>query len=418
MTLDELKNKKIVVVGLGVNNKYLATYLKNKGVFFEVIESWNSFDELNNKLKSFEVIFRTPGLPFMSEPVQQALKAGVEVNSQTKLFFDLCPCPIIGVTGTKGKGTVSSLIYRIIEKSGKKKVWLAGNIGHDPFEFLDQIKPNDLVILELSSFQLQDLHKSPQIAVVLNVSEDHIDKSKTKQRATHYSFEEYSDAKMQIIKYQTEHDFALLGPDVPKSYKDSGLGKKIFIDDKKAHWLDAKLLGKHNLFNIAAAAEVANLLGIDEKSIKDAVSEFEGLPFRMQDLGEIKSVRVINDGFSTNPQATIAAISAFSTPVILIIGGFDKGFDYIDLTDVIKKTKYIKGVVVTGEVTSQILEKLEGYRGQIKNGAKDIKEIVDQAFVLAKPRDTIIFSPGTSSFDMFKNETDRAEKFTRTVKNL
>lgn len=418
MTLGEIKAKKIVVLGLGVNNQYLAAYLKSKGVFFEVVESWDSLDELNNKLKSSEVIFRTPGLPFMSKPIQQALKAGVEVNSQTKLFFDLCPCPIIGVTGTKGKGTVSSLIYGIIEKSGKKKVWLAGNIGHDPFEFLDLIKPEDLVVLELSSFQLQDLHKSPQIAVVLNLSWDHIDKGKTKQRATHYSFEEYSDAKMRIIKYQTEHDFAVLGADVPKSYKDSGLGKKIFIDDKKAQGLPTKLLGKHNLFNIAAAVEVANLLNIDEKSIKDAVSEFEGLPFRMQDLGEIKGVRVINDGFSTNPQATIAAIRAFNTPVILIIGGFDKGFDFIDLTEVIKKTKYIKALVVIGDVTPRILEKLEGYKGQIKSGAKNTKEIVDQAFSLAEPGHTIVFSPGTSSFDMFKNETDRAEKFTRTVKSL
>src|SRR6185503_10326551 len=154
--LDNLRGKKIAVVGLGTNNRHLADFLTQQGIEFEIIDGWKDKDDLIGKLDRFEIIFRTPGLPYLSKAVQQAKASGVTVSSQTKLFFELCPSPIIGVTGTKGKGTTSSLITKILETAGKK-VWLGGNIGTDPFEFINQIKPTDFVVLELSSFQLQDL---------------------------------------------------------------------------------------------------------------------------------------------------------------------------------------------------------------------------------------------------------------------
>ncbi|MBI2607683.1 MAG: UDP-N-acetylmuramoyl-L-alanine--D-glutamate ligase [Candidatus Doudnabacteria bacterium] len=416
MTIDALKDQKIIIAGLGVNNQHLAAYLKNQGIFFEVIENWTSLDELWDRLRGFDVIFRTPGLPYLSAPIQKATKAGVTVSSQTKLFFDLCPCPIIGVTGTKGKGTTSSLIYQILQRSRKMKVWLAGNIGQDPFEFIERIKPDHLVVLELSSFQLQDLHKSPHIAVVLNVGRDHIDETKTKIYAAHYSVSEYRDAKAQILIHQSAQDYAVLGEEVPQSYQTLGNAKKILAKTDSVNGFETQLLGRHNLANIAAAVEVARLLKIEDDVIKLGVKEFRGLPFRLQDLGIKKGIRVINDGFSTNPEATMAAIKSFTAPLIIIIGGSNKGFDFENLGALIKQSKNIKGAVVVGEETPKILKQLAGFKGKVKSGAQSMDKIVEQAFSLSKKGDTTVFSPGTASFDMFKNEKDRSEKFTKAVK--
>ena len=194
MTLEALRGKKIAIVGMGVNNKGLAEYFREQGIGFETIDGWESRDELIGKLDNYDVIFRTPGLPYLSRAVQQAKEKGVEIYSQTKLFFDLCPAKIIGVTGTKGKGTTATLIYEILKtnplrpslaplrRGGQaqgQKVFLAGNIGEDPFQFLDKLRKDDWVILELSSFQLQDQHKSPHIAVVLKITPDHLDHHKT-----------------------------------------------------------------------------------------------------------------------------------------------------------------------------------------------------------------------------------------------
>ncbi len=251
--LENLQGKRIAVVGLGVNNKKLAEYLTINNVAYDVIDGWKDPDELIGRLDHYNLIFRTPGLPLLSNAVQEAQKKGVEISSQTKLFFQLCPATIIGVTGTKGKGTTSSLIAKILETAGKK-VWLGGNIGRDPFEFLDSVKFNDYVVLELSSFQLQDLHLSPHIAIVLNITSDHLNH--------HQSVEEYITAKSSIIAFQSEKDFAILHENLPKWFKDLGGSRKIFFEGKDVADYPTKLLVPHNLENISAAAACAKLLGI------------------------------------------------------------------------------------------------------------------------------------------------------------
>ncbi|HEV8601554.1 MAG TPA: UDP-N-acetylmuramoyl-L-alanine--D-glutamate ligase [Patescibacteria group bacterium] len=413
--LSDLQGKKIAIVGMGVNNQALAAYLKAKKIAFDVIEKWSTFDELTGKLAGYEIIFRTPGLPFKSPPIADAIAKGVKVSSQTKLFFELCPAPIVGVTGTKGKGTTASLIAKIIETDGKKKVWLAGNIGQDPFEFLDQIKPDDIVVLELSSFQLQDLGKSPHIAVVLNITRDHIDESKSAVRATHYSFDEYFSAKAQIVAHQNPDDFAVLSSKLPDSFNSQGLGKKIIAEPQDAATYETKLLGRHNLENISAAIAVAKILGIDERTTRKAVASFEGLPYRLQVLGTFDQIRYINDGYSTNIEPVMAAVEAMDTDTILVVGGFNKHLDFSPLGELIKNSPKIKGVVAIGQETPKIVAALAGYKGKILTGASNIKEILDQAESLAHPGYTILFSPGTSSFDMFANEKDRSEQFSREV---
>lgn len=409
MSLNFLRGKKIAIVGFGVNNRQLAEYLKTQGINYDIIDNWNNPDELTGKLDRYEVIFRTPGLPFLSKAVQQAKMKGIEISSQTKLFFDLCKAKIIGVTGTKGKGTTAALIFEILKAAGKK-VWLAGNIGKDPFEFLDQVRADDLVILELSSFQLQDLHKSPQIAVITNFSPDHLNH--------HQTITEYAFAKTMILTHQTTHDFAVLNQSLPDNFKQAGQGKKIFFSAADAKDYETRLLGPHNLEDIAAAVKVAEIFGVDEDSIKKTVAVFSPLPHRLNIICTINGITYIDDAFSTNIGPVIGAIDAMAKPTVLIVGGYDKGLDYSMLAQKIKSSKQIKALVVIGQVTAKILESIKGFGGAILTGAKNMQEIIAQAKSAASIGDTILFSPGTASFDMFENEMDRGEQFVRAVREL
>lgn len=401
--------KKIAVVGLGINNQELTGFLTRQGIIYDVIDGWKDPDELVGKLDAYNIIFRTPGLPFLSKAVQQAKAKGVEISSQTKLFFQLCPAPIIGITGTKGKGTTSSLIAKIIEKSGIK-AWLGGNIGCDPFKFLENVNPADFVVLELSSFQLQDLRQSPHIAVVLNITSDHLNH--------HISVEEYVQAKSSLMAFQTDKDYAVLHKSLPDWYKNLGQAKKIFFDSKDVAGFKTKLLGEHNLENIAAAASCAKLLGIEELIIRKAVAEFKPLPHRLNKIGEIKGISFVDDAFSTNIDPTIAAVKAITSPLILIIGGSDKDLDFTILGEEIKSSTNLKGLVVIGQVTDKILKAVKGFQGKILTGAANMREILSQAQSLAVSGDVILFSPASASFDMFKNEKDRGEQFVKQVMML
>ncbi len=409
MSIENLKNKKIAIVGLGTNNRGLAKYLSTNGIAFETIEEWNNPADLIGKLDGFEIIFRTPGLPYLSEPIQTARKKGALITSQTKLFFELCPAPIIGVTGTKGKGTTSSLITKIFEAAGNK-VWLGGNIGRDPFEFLDQIRPTDIVILELSSFQLQDLDKSPHVAIVLSITPDHLNH--------HESMDEYIKAKSNILAFQNPGDFAILHSSLPDWLKNLGKGKKVFIQPEEVKDFPRKLLGGHNLDNIAAASCAAKIYKIDTQIIKKAVAEFQPLPHRLNVLGKHNGITFIDDAFSTNVEPTMAAIDAIEGNTVLIIGGSDKGVDFTQLGEKISKSEKIKGLVIIGDVTDKIMAATKNFKYKALTGAKTMDEILSQAKSLASPGDIVLFSPGTASFGLFKNEFDRAEQFVNAVNKL
>ncbi len=403
-----LTGKKIAILGMGVNNRHLADYFTKQNIPFKIFDGWNDPMEIKEQLRGYEIVFRTPGLPYKSELIQALQKDEVEIYSQTKLFFDLCPCPIIGVTGTKGKGTTSSLISAILKTAGKK-VWLAGNIGGDPFEFLDQIQESDFVVLELSSFQTQDLHKGPHIAVVLNVTQDHINPNL--KMSTHYSQKEYVEAKSQLLKFQTETDFAVLHPALPDWFKDLGMAKKVFINPDSVADFKTQLLGKHNLENISAAVESARFLNIDDKTIRAAVSEFKPYPHRLQYFKGSDELVYVDDSASTNEESSIAAIRAITQPMVLVLGGSDKGFDYKTLAEEIFNTDRIKGIVVMGDVADRIKGALSAYSGKIVDGGSNMKSIVAAARSLASPGDAIVLSPAAASFGLFKNYNERGDLF-------
>lgn len=410
MELKELESKKIAIVGMGVNNQKLADYFRKHRIKFATVQDWPKNSDLAGKLDSFDVIFRTPGLPYLSPAIQQAKAHGVEVSSQTKLFFDLCPAQIIGVTGTKGKGTTSTLVANILE-AGDRKAWLAGNIGTDPFEFLDFIHPDDLVVLELSSFQLQDLHRSPHVAVVLNITADHLDPSGTYEKSAHATVSEYFDAKLQIIANQKENDFAVISHELPENILQIGKGQKIIFTPEDVADYEYHIYGRHNLENIAAAVAVGKIFKVDESKMRQVVKEFQGLPHRLQKVLEKEGVTYVDDSISTNEDSTIAAIRAFEEPVILIVGGSSKGLNYERLGEAVRNAKNLKGVVVVGEESGKIIKAIEGYEGFVLTGAANMSEIIKQAKSMATTGDVVLLSPAAASFDMFKNYKDRAEQF-------
>lgn len=442
MNLQDLKGKKVALIGLGVNHKKLAEYLKAQNVGFEVVDNWKSTDDLIGKLDGFDIIFRTPGVPYQSKAIQQAKSHSVEIYSQTKLFLDLCPAKIIGVTGTKGKGTTASLIYEILKAAGKK-TWLAGNIGQDPFEFIDKLKPDDLVVLELSSFQLEDLHKSPAIAVVLRLYPEHLD--------YHKSPEKYFEAKKPILKYQTRTDAAVINYDseISRSFskntkakiiwtsigqKVNGCyvaGEKIFLSSplrgedngggEIMNVSDVKLLGRFNLENVTAAIAAAVAAGVNDfGAIKTAVANFTGLPHRLEFVRAVRGVKYYDDSFSTTPETAIAALSAFAEPIILIVGGSDKHADYGGLAQTIadKKIKVLISIGVTGPKIAE-LARNTGFKGKIiEEKLENMENLVAAASKAAEAGDIVLLSPASASFDMFRDYKDRGEQFQAAVNKL
>ena len=441
--MENLKNKKIALIGLGEENYTLAKFFVKKNIHFtcdrksreELIEKMDIFnaDQIEflggekylEGLKDFDIIFRTPGLPYLHEKIQEAKMAGVEISSQIKLFFNECPSPIIGITGTKGKGTTATLIGNILKESSKK-VYLGGNIGKAPIEFMDELTKNDIVVLELSSFQLQDLKKSPHIAVVLDIKIDHLD--------YHSGRNEYIEAKKMIVEHQTGKDFAVINADYLTSFEFgiAGPSQTYFFSRRKSVDLgtfvgdgkiilrikekdieiiqisDIQLRGEHNLENICAAITASYLSGANIDSIQKAVKEFKGLEHRLELVGEIRGVKYYNDSFSTTPDTTIAALRSFNEPIILLLGGSEKNADYDQLKNVINNSN-IKLIISIGETAKKIVPNI----GEIKTMDEAIKIVTDKA----KEGDVVLLSPASASFDQFKNYKERGKIFKDKVIN-
>jgi UDP-N-acetylmuramoylalanine--D-glutamate ligase len=367
--------------------------------------------------------------------------------------MELCPCKIIGVTGTKGKGTTASLIFAILKRklegqqiadNGPMNVYLAGNIGYPAISLIPQLMADDIVVLELSNFQLADFDRSPQIVVFTNLGIDHLD--------YHNDIDEYREAKFNILKYQTKDDYAVLNLDstYPKEKLSNIKSEKIFFTKnitsttdcsagvrRSDHGLNEvvlkknniwekicdehgiKLSGRHNLENIAAASIVADILNVDLAEVRFAVKEFVGLHYRLEFIKEMDGVKFFNDSFATNPGPTMAAVDSFDENKIMILGGSSKNADFSELADKISKTN-VTAIILLGVEAPRIeLALKEANCGaKIFTGFSDLKQAVLQAKNIAVKGDIVIFSPACASFDMFKNYKDRGEKFNQIVDNL
>lgn len=439
--------KKAAILGFGLEGRDLYEYLlkgdydltvldqkEKKDLNLDGLETKKTTficgeDYLKTDLAQFEIVFRSPGVYRYLPEIIAAEKKGTIISSAIKLFFEKCPAKIIGVTGTKGKGTVSTLIYEILKKSGKK-IFLAGNIGKPYLSLLSDLDECSVVVLEISSFQLIDMEQSPNLAVVLNVTEDHMDWHKDK--------EEYLKAKENIVRYQKTDDWAVINDDyqTPKKFADITKGQIYFFSRNKTVkgafvWdgliylntenkeligktKDLQLRGEHNWENITAAICTASLFGASLGDIKDVVFSFKGLEHRLELVTEIKGRKFYNDSFATGPQPTMAAIDSFSEDITLILGGYDKGLNYDLLIEKIVAKKNLTHILLIGDLADKIggLLKKKSYQGQIENlGKSKMDKIVKKAVAATDDGGVILLSPAAASFDMFRNYKERGCQF-------
>lgn len=400
-------DKKIAVLGLGKEGRDLLAWLRanTQNCRIKVFDKIKTID-----LSGFDFVFRSPGFWRLSPMFSQT---GAEISSATKLFFNLCPAKIIGVTGTKGKGTTTTLIYQMLKSQGKR-AFIAGNIGKPMLKLLPQLKTDDWVCLELSSFQLQDLTLSPRIAVVLNITRDHLD--------IHRNISEYRQAKANLVCYQQKSDHAVLNADY------AAVKRLAVLTQAKIHWFSrrrlaidkqrVKLRGEHNLENIAAAMATADLAGVSRKNILKVIYGFKGLKHRLEPVRTVGGVAYFNDSFSTTPETAIAAINSFTEPLIIILGGSDKGSDYRQLGREIGRRPNLKAIILIGKMGPVIRKAITNYQGLIIEGKNKMKLIVQQAQKLAVRGDAVVLSPACASFDMFKDYQDRGNQFRLWVNQL
>jgi len=478
MNLKDLQNKKICILGWGLENQALVRFLLKKKIDCEITIcdrkkvrtqnfafpprkikfpprkikfpprkiAWRLGKNYDKNLSNFDIIFRSPGYPLckLSHPNLLLIRRGNKreryplISSPMKLFFPLCPTKnIIGVTGTKGKGTTVSLIYQIL-KAGKKRVWLGGNIGIAPFEFIDEIKKNDWVVLELSSFQLEDMEVSPRIAVITNFTREHLAPADPNNPNFHKTMADYWKAKSNIFRWQKKNDKVILSKKLEVRIKKYKFKNKIytfsafdknadsyFINNHRIQLLTSNfslltsLLGEHNKENVAAAVAVAKAVGVKNEIIKKAVARFKGLEHRLELVKTVKGIRYYNDSFATTPESAIIALKSFAEPIILLAGGADKKSDFRKLAKEIKKrTKFV--VLLKGKATPRIKKELlkAGYPKSKMKLVYNIKEAIKTARKNFVPGNIVLLSPACASFGMFKNYKERGEKFKQEVKKI
>lgn len=380
----------------------------------------------------------SPTLPI----VQEAIKRGIPVSNDAQIFMEMVPCKTIGITGSAGKTTTTTLVGRICRAGAKpgQKVWVGGNIGTPLITFIDQIKPQDLVILELSSFQLELMTTSPNIAAVLNITPNHLDR--------HGTMDAYKAAKSRILEFQKPGDFAILCRDDPGSaelrsivrgelitfgwnqpidrhpgtyLKDAQL---VFFDGKDDRILinreDISLRGDHNVLNSLAACAITAAAGFDANAMVTGIKGFAGVDHRLEYVGTIKGAVWYNDSIATAPERTMAAIRSFTESLVLLIGGRDKKLPWEDLARLIKAR--VDHVIVFGEAAPTILEALAEVQGDqaafTVDKASGLNEAVRLAFERCEPDDVVLLSPGGTSYDEFEDFEERGECYRNLVRNL
>ncbi len=444
--LVKLNNKKIAILGLGIENLSLLKFLlKNKVNSIFHIYDQRELSKLNkrfvffkdkknisfhkqkdvNNFNSYDLIFRSPGFPLFEEGLIEAKNNGATISSAMKLFFEICPTKnIIGVTGSKGKGTTSSLIHEIL-KQAQKTSFLGGNIGVAPFDFIYKLKSDDWVVLELSSFQLEDFDESPKIAVITNLTEEHLRPADPVNPNYHKTMNDYIRAKFNILKYQKKGDWAVLN----ESFKDKpmfflkikenkpGKGKRVYFSKST---LASKLIGNYNKENIAAAVEVAKIIGIKTVQIRRAVAKFRGLPHRIEFIREVKGVKYYDNSFATTPEATMADLDSFLEPIILFLGGADKGSNFFSLARLIVKKNIKFIILLSGAASNKINQELlaSGFPSHKIAKVESMVEAVKRASKEARPGDVALLSTACASFGMFKNYKERGDKFQEEVKKI
>ena len=459
---ETLRGRSIAVIGMGVSNTPLIRMLLraelkvtvcDKSLRERVEEQVSELESLGAKFQlgpdylakihKFDIIFRTPGLSPNTPELKKAVEKGSRLTSEMELFFQLCPCKIIGVTGSDGKTTTTTLISEFLKEAGLN-VYLGGNIGKPLLADVDGMTAEDVAVVELSSFQLMTMNQSPNVAVFTNLSPNHLD--------YHHTMEEYTAAKMNIFLHQKPEDRAVfnydnditrslskkapgtvtyfsrqtqleeqgvcLGPNYPE-------GKAIWLSNKQGHRLvlplsGIRIPGVHNIENYMAAIAAVDGI-VPDKCVRSVAQRFTGVEHRIELVRELNGVKYYNDSIGTSPTRTMACLDSFDQKLIIIAGGYDKGVPFTQLG--MAMVEKVKVLILTGDTAPAIKKAVEEAEGYAESGLKliktdDLAAAVIAARDTAQEGDVVVLSPACAAFDRFKNFMERGKVFKQLVNEL
>jgi UDP-N-acetylmuramoylalanine--D-glutamate ligase len=456
MQTDPLYRKRVVVLGFGRQGRALARWLPSVGAHV-VVSDQHIIDQMNGDLAQFsgvEFVFGSHpeslldeadavcisgGVPLTLAFVQEALRREIPLTNDAQLFLERCPAPVVGITGSAGKTTTTTLVGEMLRRTGRQ-TWIGGNIGDVLLDVLPQIKPDDQVVMELSSFQLELMTRSPQVGAVLNITPNHLDR--------HGTMEAYTRAKAQMLLHQTADNVAVLGRD------DAGSRELEMIVEGRLAWFsgneivadgafragqrllvagcsspdglphvvcereDIHLRGEHNVLNVLAACAIAGAAGAAVEPMADAIRSFRGVPHRLEVVRVLNGVTYVNDSIATAPERVVAALRSYDEPLVLLAGGKDKNLPWEDMLRLaLQKTRHI---IAFGHAGGQIAEKVRALSGQRERVTlvETLADAVTLAAQVAQAGDVVLLSPGGTSYDAYVDFVERGEHFRRLVQAL
>ncbi len=454
--LMDFEGKRATIIGLAREGTALARFLAEHGAIVTVsdLKKEEELQENIAELKGLpicfvlgghpgailhqtDVLFLSPGIPRNVPIVVAAQERDIPISSETRLFTQLCPAPIIGITGSSGKTTTVSLVGQMLKASGFR-TWVGGNIGQPLIGHLEEIEPTDKVVMELSSFQLEIMEWSPPIAAILNITPNHLDR--------HLSMEAYTEAKLNILRFQRPGDVVVLGYELQSSklkaqsskFKARILSFSLREEVEQGAFLrdgeiilklggaeqricsadEIKLLGRHNLENVLAACAIAAVAGASWQAMADVATTFEGVEHRLELVREMGGVRYYNDSIATSPERTVAALRSFDQPIVLLAGGRDKHLPWDEMARL--TLQKVRRLILFGEAAPVIENaiRVSGYWEEFVHRCQTLDEAVETAVREAEPGDVVLLSPGGTSFDAFSDFVERGERFRELVRAL
>ncbi len=390
-------------------------------------------------LDETDIVCLSGGIPLTNPIVVEANRRGIPLTNDTQIFMENVPCQTVGITGSAGKTTTTTLVGQMAKNAFGKSAYVGGNIGDPLLNYLDEMNPENVAIQEISSFQLEQMTISPNVAAILNITPNHLDR--------HSSMESYAAAKQRILEFQKGEDSAILcredagswnmrekvqgrlisfGTGIIPDNQDGTLiseGKLIYrnhgTDTPLLHRNQIQLRGEHNVLNFLAAFAIGYASGVPLDAMLKAAKDFRGVAHRLEFIREWKGAKWYNDSIATAPERTMAAIRSFSEPIILLLGGRDKNLPWDDLAKLVHER--VNQVVLFGEASSKIAAALDKANGPLQKTVehtKNLEEAVQAAARVSKPGDVILLSPGGTSFDQFKDFEERGEAFKKWVSGL